>query len=241
MTARSWSPAARAPAASASSIDAIVSTPVSARSSGSRPVVYSCTRPARIDFTCISVCHSSMSANCFASERREERIGAERAQALLRVAELERAEALRARRSDDQRAARLEDVERRHHALDRLVVGLVERMPGRRRDDRLEAAADRHADALSDDERDRLEVARDHLAEIDVDEVAVVVDHGVDRVDLAQHAHDLELLLVQRIAGEVALDRERVLHEARAVERADRVLVRDARRDDLAAARTSPP
>ena len=89
------------------------------------------------------------------------------------------------------------------------------------------------------DERDRREVARDHLAEVDVDEVAVLVDHRVERVDLAQHAHDLELLLVQRVAGEVALDRRRVLHEARAVERADRVLVRDAGRDHLAPARVA--
>ena len=101
-----------------------------------------------------------------------------------------------------------------------------------------EAPADRHADAVGD-EGDRGEMARDDLAEIDVDEIAVVVDHGVERVDLAQHPHDLELLLVQRIAGEVALDRERVFHEARAVERADRVRVRDARRDHLAAARVA--
>ena len=38
------------------------------------------------------------------------------------------------------------------------------------------------------------------------------------------------------IAVEVALDRERIAHEARAVERADRVLVRDAGRDHLAPA-----
>ena len=50
-------------------------------------------------------------------------------------------------------------------------------------------------------------MARDDLAEVDVDEVAVLVDHGVERVDVAQHPHDLELLLVQRIADEIALDR----------------------------------
>ena len=44
---------------------------------------------------------------------------------------------------------------------------------------------------------------------------------------------------MQRIAGEVALDRRRVFHEARAVEGADRVRVRDARRDDLPAARVA--
>ena len=70
-------------------------------------------------------------------------------------------------------------------------------------------------------------------------EIAVVVDHGVDRVDLAEHPHDLELLLVQRIALEIALDRERILHEAGAVERADRVGMRHARRDHLAPARVA--
>ena len=111
-------------------------------------------------------------------------------------------------------------------------------MSGRRRHDRREAPAHRHARAVGD-ERDRREVAFDHLAEVDVDEIAVLVDHGVDRVDVAQHPHDLELFLVQRIAGEIALDRRRVFHEARAVKRADRVRVRDARRDDLPAARVA--
>ena len=78
-------------------------------------------------------------------------------------------------------------------------------------------------------------MALDDFAEADVDEVAVVVDDRIERVDVAQHPHDLELLLVQRVAGEVALDCERVLHEARAVERANRVGVRDSRCDDLPA------
>ena len=59
------------------------------------------------------------------------------------------------------------------------------------------------------DESDGGEMALDHLAEVDVDEVALVVDHRIERVDLAEHPHDLQLLLVQRIAGEVALDGER--------------------------------
>jgi hypothetical protein len=70
-----------------------------------------------------------------------------------------------------------------------------------------------------------------------VDEIAVLVDHRVDRVHVAEHAHDFELLLVQRIAAEIALDRRRVFHEPRGMERADRVRVRNARRDDFAAAR----
>ena len=111
-------------------------------------------------------------------------------------------------------------------------------MPRRRRHDRREAPSHRHARAFGD-EGDRGEMALDHFAEIDVDEIAVLVDHGVDRVDIAQHPHDLELLLVQRIAGEIALDRRRVFHEARAVKRPDRVRVRDSRRDDLPAARVA--
>ena len=47
----------------------------------------------------------------------------------------------------------------------------------------------------------------DDFAKVDVNEVAVLVDHRVQRVDLAEHPHDLELLFVQRIAREVALDR----------------------------------
>ena len=87
------------------------------------------------------------------------------------------------------------------------------------------------------DEVDRGQVARDDLAERDADEVAILVDHRVERVDLAEHAHDLELLLVQRIADEIALDGERVFHEAGGVEGADRLVAGDAGRDDLAAAR----
>ena len=79
-------------------------------------------------------------------------------------------------------------------------------------------------------------MAFDDLAERHVHEVAILVDHRVERVEFAEHAHDLELLLVQRIADEVALDGERVLHEAGGMEGADRFVVRDAGRDHLAAA-----
>ena len=70
----------------------------------------------------------------------------------------------------------------------------------------------------------------------DVDEVAVLVDHRVERVEFADHAHDLELLLVQRIADQVALDGERILHEARGMEGADGRVAGDAGRHHLAAA-----
>ena len=64
---------------------------------------------------------------------------------------------------------------------------------------------------------------------VDADEVAVFVEHGVERVELAEHAHDLELLLMQRIADEIALDGERILHEPRGMEGADRLVMGDAR------------
>ena len=79
-------------------------------------------------------------------------------------------------------------------------------------------------------------MALDDLAEGDADQVAVFVEHGVERVDLAQHAHDLELLLMQRIADEIALNRQRILHEPRRMEGADRLVMGDAGRDDLAPA-----
>ena len=99
------------------------------------------------------------------------------------------------------RAAGLEDVERRHHPLHRLVVRLVQRMSRGGGHHGAGSAGPPARGSTSDTKSHRCEMARDHLAEIDVDEIAVVVDHGVERVDLAQHAHDLELLLVQRVAA----------------------------------------
>ena len=80
-------------------------------------------------------------------------------------------------------------------------------------------------------------MAGDDLAEGDVDKVAVLVDHGVQGIDVAQDADDLKLLLVQRIADQIALDRERVLHEAGGMEGADGLVTGDARRHHLAAPR----
>ena len=80
------------------------------------------------------------------------------------------------------------------------------------------------------------QMAGDDLAEGDVDQVAILVDHRVERVEFADHAHDLELLLVQRVADQVALDGERVFHEAGGMEGADRCVAGDAGRDHLAAA-----
>ena len=103
-----------------------------------RPVVCSSMRPTRIGFSCISVCHSSTSARLLAVSVARNRSGPSSSKLRLRLAEFRRAEAFRAFRSDDQRAAGLENIERRHHALDGLIIGLVERIAGRRRDDRRE-------------------------------------------------------------------------------------------------------
>ena len=70
----------------------------------------------------------------------------------------------------------------------------------------------------------------------DVDQVAIFVDDRVERVEVAEPADDLELLLVQRIADQVALNGERIFHEARGMEGADGFVAGDAGRDDLAAA-----
>ena len=53
-------------------------------------------------------------------------------------------------------------------------------------------------------------MAFDDLAVRDEDQLALLVDDGVERQDVAEHAHDLELLLVQRIADEIARDRSGV-------------------------------
>ncbi len=76
-----------------------------------------------------------------------------------------------------------------------------------------------------------------HLAEADVHEPALLVDDGAQVVDRTEHPHDLQLLLVQRVALERALDGGRVLHEAGGVEGPDRGVVGDAGSDHLPAAR----
>ena len=102
-------------------------------------------------FSCISVCHSSTLGEGLGGQGRQKPFGPEFDQPGLGLAESVRAEALRAFRGDDQRAARLEDVERRHHALDGLIVGLVERIAGRGRDDGLEPARHRDAGRVGDE------------------------------------------------------------------------------------------
>ncbi|KTQ97008.1 hypothetical protein NS226_05705 [Aureimonas ureilytica] len=53
-------------------------------------------------------------------------------------------------------------------------------------------------------------MACDDLAEGHADEVALLVEPRIEGVDIAQHLDDLELLLVQGIAHEIALDRQRI-------------------------------
>jgi hypothetical protein len=49
------------------------------------------------------------------------------------------------------------------------------------------------------------EVAALDVAEVHEAEIAFLVDDGVEGVQLTDQTYDLELLLVQRIAGQVAL------------------------------------
>ena len=76
---------------------------------------------------------------------------------------------------------------------------------------------------------------------VDEDQVAVLVDHGVERIDVAEHADDLELLLVQRVADQVALDGERILHEAGGMEGADGRVIARRRARPPCGRRTSRP
>ena len=79
-------------------------------------------------------------------------------------------------------------------------------------------------------------MAGDDLAEGHEDQVARLVDHCVQAIEIAEHPNDLELLLVQGVADEVALDGKRILHEARRMEGANCLMMRHARRHDLATA-----
>jgi hypothetical protein len=93
-------------------------------------------------------------------------------------------------------------------------------------------------------------MAGDNLAEVDASRIAIVVDSSVKTVQIAEPADNLELPLptfgrckpvVERIADQIALNGERIFHEARGMEGADSSVVGDARRDDLTAAGPSRP
>ena len=76
----------------------------------------------------------------------------------------------------------------------------------------------------------------DDLAKIDVSQSALVIDNRIQSVYVAEAADDLKLLLVKRVADQVALHSERVFHEARGVKGTNGFVVSDAGSDDLAAA-----
>src|SRR5258708_15034208 len=134
----------------------------------------------------------------------KESVCAERDQAALRIGIFVRSEALGTLRQDHQVAAGLEDVNRSDHAFHRLVVRLVQRIAGGAGDHGLEAAADRHA-RVTLGERDGLAMALDDLAVIDKRQPPMLVDDGIHRQHRPEHAHDRDLLLVQRIAFQDAV------------------------------------
>src|SRR6516162_1526372 len=102
----------------------------------------------------------------------------------LSVAKLGRAEAFRAFRGDDQSAPGFKDVERRDHTLDSLVVSLVERVAGRRRHHGLKLAWHRNLRRAADEVDGRL-VAFCDLTKAHIDEISILVDHRVERVDIS--------------------------------------------------------
>ena len=58
-------------------------------------------------------------------------------------------------------------------------------------------------------------MARNDLSEIQEGRTAMLVDHHVDRQRAADHLDDLQLVLVQRVAVEDTIRRQRMLHIAR--------------------------
>ena len=122
------------------------------------------------------------------------------------------------------------------HALNGLIVGGIERIAGGAGQHGLEPLAHGNGgEPLG--EADRLFVARHDLAVVKEGHMALVVDDAVDGASTADHRHDLQLLLVQRIALQHAVGAVGMFHEARAVEGGDGLGVCDAGRDHLAPAR----
>src|SRR6185312_7193731 len=65
-------------------------------------------------------------------------------------------------------------------------------------------------------------MASDDFAEGGENQIAVFVYDHVEGIDFADHANNLKLFLMQRVANQIALDSQRILHESRRVkDRAD--------------------
>jgi len=166
---------------------------------------------------------------------REKSFLSQRDEARLRLAKLPRSETFGTFGGDDQRPSRFKNGKRGHHAFDRLVVRFVEWVAGRRGHHGRELPWQSHA-GRAVDELDCRGVAGDDLAEAHEDQIPLLVEHGVQAIDVAEHADDFELLLVQSIADEVALDGKGILHESRGMEGADRLMMSNARHHDFPAA-----
>src|SRR5450759_660696 len=97
----------------------------------------------------------------------------------------------------------------------------------------MESAGDVDRGGLGN-EVDCCEVAVLDIAEVHVAEVALLVNDGVEGIKLTHLTYDLQLLLVQGVAGQVALDSQRIFHEPGGVKGTNRLLTGHAGRHDLA-------
>src|SRR6266446_6536584 len=127
----------------------------------------------------------------------------------LRIGIFFRTQSFRALGDYYQVAAGLENVHRADHAFYGLVISGVEWIAGGAGDYGIEAALDRYL-GVAPDKRNCVEVARNDLAVVYEGQAAMLVDHGVHRQHVAELAHDLELLFVQRIALKNAVVRLRM-------------------------------
>src|SRR5271154_957043 len=76
-------------------------------------------------------------------------------------------------------------------------------------------------------------MACNDLAEFHACEIAVLVQNRAQGIAFAEHVHDLKLFLAKRITDQIALNRERILHEARRVESPDGLMSGHAWRYNL--------
>jgi hypothetical protein len=79
-------------------------------------------------------------------------------------------------------------------------------------------------------------MAFDDLAKAAEDQIALVVDHPVQGANIAQTAHDFQLLFMQGVAVQIAFADQRMLYEPAGMEGADGFVMGDAGGNDFAPA-----
>ena len=156
-------------------------------------------------------------------------------QPALGVVKLFRADAFGTFRSDDQGAARCKDINRTDHALDRLIIGFIQRIARRTGEDGFEAARDRDF-SIGAHEFNGLQMTAEDFTKIDKRQLPFFVNNRIQGQCAAEHADDFQLLFVQWIAVEITVGRVGIGHEAGAVKRGDGFGVCQAGCDDFAPA-----